>query len=74
MTVPNERTRAVIQTQQFLVDLCIPSKTPRVPKAVRQQAHHLLRHYPSPYDMQVIADREDGSDVRLHKVFGNDYK
>lgn len=76
MTVPVERTNAVNFTRSFLYDLIDPQKTPRVPKAVRQRALSLLRHYPSDFDMQTIADREDGIGNRMcvHKVFGNDYK
>jgi hypothetical protein len=43
MTIPFERTRAVIQTREFLQAL---QKTPRVPAAVRVEALQLLRHYP----------------------------
>ena len=51
MTLPDERYRAVRMTRLFLQDLLIPGKIARVPKAVRQQARGLLRHYPSDYDM-----------------------
>ncbi len=56
MTLPDERYRAVIQTQRFLLDLCDPTKTPRVPKALRAEARRLLRHYPSEWDMQRVSD------------------
>ena len=52
MTLPNERRRAVLATEAFLLDLCNPAKTPRVPKHIRQQARSLLRHYPSSYNME----------------------
>lgn len=51
MTLPDERYRAVIQTEKFLKDLCDPSKTPRLPRTIRQQALSLLRHYPGVWDM-----------------------
>lgn len=51
MTLPDERYRAVIWTEIFLKDLCNPTKTPRVPKDIRDQARRLLRHYPSTWDM-----------------------
>jgi len=51
MTLPDERYRAVKQTKQFLIDLCSPDRTPRIPKSIRQQANSLLRHYPSDWDM-----------------------
>lgn len=54
MTLPDERTRAVLQVERFLMDLRNPKKYPRVPRAVREEAHRLLRHYPSQYDMMYI--------------------
>lgn len=73
MTIPVERTNAVMNTEDFLLDLCDPKKTQRVPKAIRERARRMLRHYPSKFEMETIADREDGCEkevvVRL-KVFG----
>jgi hypothetical protein len=54
MTIPSERTRAVLYTQDFLIDLLDPKKTPRVPKEIRRRASALLRHYPSDYDMEMV--------------------
>ena len=74
MTVPIERTNAVNWTREFMYELIDPKKTPRVPKAVRQRALHLLRHYPSDFDMKLIADREDlrwQENPISYKVFGN---
>jgi hypothetical protein len=56
MTLPIERTNAVLNVEQFLMDLRDPKKYPRVPRAVRQEASRLLRHYPSKYNMKYIAD------------------
>ena len=56
MTLPDERYRAIQQTKKFLIDLCSSQRTPRVPKAIRQQANSLLRHYPSDWDMKRVAD------------------
>jgi hypothetical protein len=76
MTVPIERTNAVIRTQKFLLDLLDPKKTPRVPRLIRQDARNLLRHYPSEFEMNVIADREDDMEVAAFKmkIFGKGYK
>jgi len=52
MTLPDERYRAVVQTQKFLAEILI---TPRVPKAVKDQARACLRHYPNAYDMNKAA-------------------
>lgn len=70
MTIPLERTNAVIWTEQFLIDLCDPKKTPRVPKIYRDHARMLLRHYPSRDQMEVIAQREDNAVRTLYKIFG----
>ena len=56
MTLPIERTNAVLRTEKFLIDLCDPKKYPRVPRAVREEAQRLLRHYPSQYNMKYIED------------------
>ena len=53
MTLPDERYRAVIQTQKFLIEIL---STPRVPKAIKDRARSCLRHYPSDWDMQRAAD------------------
>jgi hypothetical protein len=57
MTLPNERYAAVTRTEQFLRDLMDPKKTPRVPRDIRQQAYYCLRHYPSKWNMDVVATR-----------------
>jgi hypothetical protein len=53
MTLPDERYRAVIQTQKFLTEIL---STPRVPKAIKDGARHCLRHYPNDWDMKRAAD------------------
>jgi hypothetical protein len=54
MTLPIERTQAVLRTEQFLLDLLDPKKTARVPKEIRKQAYLCLRHYPNGYDLKHI--------------------
>lgn len=44
MTLPYERTWAVIETRRFLAELLANR---RIPSSVREQARILLRHYPS---------------------------
>jgi len=56
MTLPIERTNAVLNTEKFLLKLCIPSHSPRVPKAIREEARRLLKHYPSQYNMRYIEE------------------
>lgn len=48
MTLPDERYRAVVQTEKFLQEILT---TPGVPKAIKDQARWCLRHYPSQWDM-----------------------
>ena len=57
MTMPTERARAAIRTEQFLYDLINPEKTPNVPEEVRKQAGSLLRHYPRPLEIEEAADK-----------------
>jgi hypothetical protein len=53
MTLPDERYRAVVQTEKFLREIL---STPRVPKAIKDGAKHCLRHYPNDWDMKRAAD------------------
>lgn len=46
MTIPYERTRALIQTSDLLKRLQDSEETPRVPRWLREHAKTLLRHYP----------------------------
>lgn len=55
MTVPAERTRSVKYAREFLRDLLDPKKTPKVPRAIRQQALRVLKHFPGEYDMERAA-------------------
>ena len=46
MTIPYERTRAILETRTFLQHLLDPVASPRVPRRVREAARALLLHYP----------------------------
>lgn len=46
VTMPDERTRAILQTKDFLVELLSAEQTPGVPETVRREARRLLRHFP----------------------------
>ena len=54
MTLPDERYRAVKWAEGFLKRLA-GAGFERVPKAVRDEARSILRHYPSDYDMLTAA-------------------
>ncbi len=56
MTLPDERYRAVKWARDFMYELCDPNKTPGVPKTIREQARSVLRHYPSDWDMEQVAN------------------
>lgn len=53
MTMPHERSRAVIQTRAFLIEV---SKNATLPAKIRSDAKFLLRHYPSS-DQVLLAGR-----------------
>ena len=57
MTLPDERYRAIKYTEEFLKSLLDPKVTPRVPKAIRQRAYSLLRHYPDGHYLDVLATK-----------------
>ena len=56
MTLPDERYRALKQAKKLLEELCDPGRTPRVPSLVRDRARGALRHFPSDYEIDLIAD------------------
>ena len=57
MTLPDERYRAVMWAKRFLQELTHDSKKyPGVPKSVRQEAHSILRHFPTEPDLQRAAN------------------
>ena len=55
MTLPDERYRAVKWADAFLKRLA-GGHYARTPKAVRDEARSILRHYPSDYDMNRAAE------------------
>jgi hypothetical protein len=75
MTMPSERTNAVLRTERFLRDLQDPKLYPRVPKEVRMEAGRLLRHYPSEYHMMSITRSfEELSDTARGEIDKLNYK
>jgi hypothetical protein len=65
MTMPQERTRSVIQTREFLVELTLDTS---VPERVRRDAKFLLRHFPTRADM-VMAGRIEEHTTSLAGLF-----
>ncbi len=54
MTLPDERYRAVKWAESFLSRLA-GGQIARVPKAVREEARSILRHYPNSWDLDRAA-------------------
>lgn len=57
MTIAYERTRAIKYARDFLRELLIPEKTPRVPRAIRDRAYRVLRHFPGEADIRRLAGK-----------------
>jgi hypothetical protein len=55
MTMPSERTRAVLSTRRFLEELCSGEDFVNMPKIVRETARQLLRHYPDAWHIDMAA-------------------
>ena len=58
MTLPDERYRAVQAAKELLIEIVNPNgRWKRIPKELRLHCMHVLRHYPTDYDMKA-ASRE----------------
>ena len=55
MTTADERFRALLAAERFLVELLNPKATPRVPRHLRERAMHILRHYPGAGTLDCMA-------------------
>ncbi|HKR40308.1 MAG TPA: BPSL0761 family protein [Paraburkholderia sp.] len=54
MTIPYERTRAVLQTRDLLKELAIGHGSV-YPDTLRRRAEALLRHFPEPFHIDISA-------------------
>lgn len=54
MTLPFERIWAVTNCREFLLSLCNPKQTPKIPREIRKKAAQLLRHYPHEFDLKDV--------------------
>lgn len=54
MTMPYERTKAIIETRELL-QLLARSDGSALPSTLRDLARHLLRHFPLDVDLDVSA-------------------
>ena len=57
MTLPDERYRSIMQADQLLKDLLDSTKTPRVPRLIRDRARGVLRHWPDTYYIDQLAEQ-----------------
>jgi hypothetical protein len=57
MTMPHERSRAIVQTQEFLEQL---SRDASQSEEVRKSAVYLLRHYPSKSEVLMQGRIQEG--------------
>ena len=46
MTLPHEEADAIARVRRFLYDLLAPTVTPKAPKAIRERARQIVKHYP----------------------------
>lgn len=53
MTMPHERTRAVLQAREFLPELATGEWPCALPLGIRREAQRLLRHFPRENDMEL---------------------
>ncbi|WP_448091413.1 BPSL0761 family protein [Pseudomonas azerbaijanoccidentalis] len=65
--MPDERSRAVVQTREFLVEL---SRDNSLPDRVRRDAKFLLRHFPTRDDVVMAGLIEEHSDTLPIGVLG----
>jgi hypothetical protein len=65
VTLPDERYRAVRAAESFLQRLA-GGVYPRVPKAVREEAAAVLRHYPNKWELDIAAS--DSPDIFQEKM------
>jgi hypothetical protein len=66
MTMPSERTRALIQTRDLLVELAQDSA---LSESIRRQARQLLRHYPTSSEILRAGQIEERRVDRLIEPF-----
>lgn len=67
MTRPFERTRAVLQTSEFLTELSYDTS---VPERIRRDARFLLRHFPTKADMLMAGRIEEHAEKQSLAVLG----
>nr|WP_306109994.1 BPSL0761 family protein [Pseudomonas sp. PB120] len=64
--MPSERTRALIQTRDFLAEL---AQDPILAESIRRQARQLLRHYPHANEILRAGQLDEQRVDRLTEPF-----
>lgn len=69
MTLPYERTRAVLRAREFLTRLSnvyVPNGIKGIRSEVRQEARDVLRHFPAGFEVADPAAFDEEEVVRWH--------
>jgi len=74
MTLPDERYRAIMYAKSLCEDLLDSRKTPKVPKAIRERARGVLRHFPEEYYLSMLAESRPDIIERKGEAFDPLYK
>jgi hypothetical protein len=57
VSTPCEQARALVSARQFILNLCIPGKIKKIPRAVRLEARARVKHFPMSWDLErIVAD------------------
>lgn len=68
MTLPHERTNSLLEARSFLLDLLDSKATPRVPKEIRKRARDVLRHFPTPLDLEEAGSHAPAVFSKFYKI------
>lgn len=67
MSTRDQNLTALLKTREFLSSLLNPKETPRVSKAIRNEASDCLKHYPFPCEIfmldEIPNEKEDHQDT-----------
>ena len=74
MTLPDERYRAIMYAKSLCEDLLYSDRTPRVPRAIRERARGVLRHFPEEYYLSMLAESRPDIIERKGEAFDPLYK
>jgi len=65
MSTNREQANALATVRRFLLDLCIPGKIKRVPRAVRSEARARVKHLPMSWDLyRIVRDEAAMQDMQ----------